>query len=404
MTHVAADPVRETAPDPAVAIQRACSCPACTHEAQSKITLGTPGDRYEQEADRIADQVTSDRAVPLAGPLPVTPMIQRQVEEEEEEEMLQPKAQGTGATAGAVQQAAQAVNQGGRPLPASERAYFEPRFGRDLSAVRIHDSAGAAAAAREINARAYTLGSNIAFAPGEFAPQTQAGRHLIAHELTHTLQQRAMPMVVQHEAATPEPRFQDCTPAITGLSLPQADIDMRIAQAISTAEIWARSALAALQQLQGSGAPASLTQALTAHFGPAMRRGNRATLIDRFRRIAGRLAAMNARNLVICNPASNPVYCQDRVWCAFSYCPGAGTLTHLCPRAFRGAAGGCDEPDLESIMLHEAGRIIGLCRPCVQAGTGGYPPARPMQSMENICAYAAFASDARVRAAGGGGT
>ena len=250
MTHVAADPVRESAPATAVAIQRACSCPACTHDAQSKLTLGTPGDRYEQEADRIADQVTSDRAVPLAGPLPVTPMIQRQVEEEEEEEMLQPKAQGTGATAGAIQQAAQAVNQGGRPLPASERAYFEPRFGRDLSAVRIHDSAGAAAAAREIKARAYTLGSNIAFAPGEFAPQTQVGRHLIAHELTHTLQQRGhraprrIHRVPQTGTGTRTPQLTPPTPSrsLAGLAprLRLLSATMEMCRRSDTASILAR--------------------------------------------------------------------------------------------------------------------------------------------------------------------
>ena len=176
-------------------VQRACDCAACTpaEERQAlrpKLTLGAPGDAYEQEADRIAEQVTADRPTPLTGPLPVTPVIQRQVEEEEEEEeMLQPKAHGTGINAGAVRQAARAVTVGGRPLPASERAYFEPRFGRDLSAVRLHDGAMAGQAARSIGARAYTLGQNIAFAPGQYTPGTREGRQLMAHELTHTIQQ-----------------------------------------------------------------------------------------------------------------------------------------------------------------------------------------------------------------------
>jgi len=85
--------------------------------------------------------------------------------------------------------AAIAVAHGGAPLTPEQRAYFEPRFGRDFSDVRIHTHGSAATAAHRIDARAYTLGSNIAFAPGEFTPGNPEGRTLIAHELAHTLQQ-----------------------------------------------------------------------------------------------------------------------------------------------------------------------------------------------------------------------
>lgn len=71
----------------------------------------------------------------------------------------------------------------------SERSYFEPRFGRDLSQVRLHTGKGAAQAARGIGARAYTLRNHIAFGAGQYQPSTHEGRRLIAHELTHTLQQ-----------------------------------------------------------------------------------------------------------------------------------------------------------------------------------------------------------------------
>ena len=192
---MASDAVKAAEPAPAM-IQRSCGCAACARNEeqssiQTKLSLGRQGDRYEQEADWIAAQVTAERPMPLTGPLPVTPLIQRQAEEEEEEEeLLQPKSAGSeGHTSAALSQAAGAVASGGRPFAASERAYFEPRFGRDLSAVRIHEGAGAAAAAGGISARAYTLGNHIAFAQGEFTPQTHSGRHLIAHELTHTFQQ-----------------------------------------------------------------------------------------------------------------------------------------------------------------------------------------------------------------------
>lgn len=78
---------------------------------------------------------------------------------------------------------------GGAPLPSSELAYFEPRFRRSFRDVRIYSGADADAAARSINARAFTLGRDIGFARGQYRPGTPAGHRLLAHELAHTLQQ-----------------------------------------------------------------------------------------------------------------------------------------------------------------------------------------------------------------------
>jgi Domain of unknown function (DUF4157) len=81
------------------------------------------------------------------------------------------------------------LGSAGAPLGADVRAFMEPRFGRDFSGVRIHTDASAAASAAAVQARAYTVGSNIAFAAGAYSPGTAAGRRLLAHELTHTIQQ-----------------------------------------------------------------------------------------------------------------------------------------------------------------------------------------------------------------------
>jgi hypothetical protein len=77
----------------------------------------------------------------------------------------------------------------GQPLDASTRAFLEPRFGHDLSQVPVHSDAQAAGSAQAVNALAYTVGQNVVFGAGQYAPQTTAGRKLIAHELAHTLQQ-----------------------------------------------------------------------------------------------------------------------------------------------------------------------------------------------------------------------
>jgi hypothetical protein len=93
-----------------------------------------------------------------------------------------------GREAGA-EAAARAVAGGGRPLPAPVRAYFEPRLGRDLGGVRVHTGAAAARAARLVEAHAFSVGEDIVFATGRWAPDTRTGLRLLAHELGHVVRQ-----------------------------------------------------------------------------------------------------------------------------------------------------------------------------------------------------------------------
>ena len=82
-----------------------------------------------------------------------------------------------------------AIQEGGGPLPSAERSFFEPRFGIDLSEVRVYTGRGSEESARAINALAYTVGKDIVFGAGQYRPQTLQGKRLLAHELTHVLQQ-----------------------------------------------------------------------------------------------------------------------------------------------------------------------------------------------------------------------
>ena len=88
-----------------------------------------------------------------------------------------------------------------RQMNPSLRNLFEPRFGADFEDVRIHDGPAAAASATAVNAQAYTLGKSIVFNQGRYQPETPSGQHLIAHELTHVLQQRNGPQRTQRLAA-----------------------------------------------------------------------------------------------------------------------------------------------------------------------------------------------------------
>jgi hypothetical protein len=83
-----------------------------------------------------------------------------------------------------------ALGQAGRPLDAATRGTMETAFDADLSAVRVHDDARAAEAAADVHASAFTVGQDVVFGRGRYAPSTSAGRELLAHELAHTIQQR----------------------------------------------------------------------------------------------------------------------------------------------------------------------------------------------------------------------
>ena len=180
-----------------------------TRAIQPKLTIRQPGDRSEQEADRIADRVMSmpepvvHRQVEEDDEEVSPKLIRRQTEpEEEEEEAMSPKAHFGGLSMATpdVTGSIGAMRGGGQPLPGSTRAFFEPRFGRDFSEVRIHTGSRAADTAQAINARAFTVGRNIAFGAGQYSPDSRGGRQLLAHELTHVVQQGHAHMVDVRES------------------------------------------------------------------------------------------------------------------------------------------------------------------------------------------------------------
>jgi hypothetical protein len=94
----------------------------------------------------------------------------------------------------AGEQVRQVLSSGGRPLDGDVRADAESHLGADLGHVRVHDDAAAAAAARAVQAQAYTSGSHVVFGEGKYDPVSSEGRHRLAHELTHVVQQQAGPV------------------------------------------------------------------------------------------------------------------------------------------------------------------------------------------------------------------
>ncbi len=147
---------------------------------QAKLKIGTPGDIYEQEADRVAEQVVYSMSP-----------IQRKCSKPcplEDEGKVQRKVERMSDSAGASVADSFVSNLGpGQPLDKATRAYFEPRFGHDFSQVRVHTDARAAEAAREVNARAFTVGRDVVFGEGEYGAGNK--QRLMAHELAHVVQQ-----------------------------------------------------------------------------------------------------------------------------------------------------------------------------------------------------------------------
>lgn len=166
------------------------------------VQIAPPDSAQEREADRIADAVVRGTGFVAGSSPPGPPRIHRQCAactaggppcadcaEDADALMLKPDA--GGARPEGAGAAARAVSGSGQPLSPVTRAYFEPRLGADLSLVRLHTDAKAGAAARNIGARAYALGSHIAFAPGAFDPVSTDGRRLVAHELAHVVGQHS---------------------------------------------------------------------------------------------------------------------------------------------------------------------------------------------------------------------
>jgi hypothetical protein len=180
---------------------------------QAKMNVNQPGDKLEREADRMADKVMRQ---PAAAPVA-----------EKKEERLPPKAEGGAVLQrkeggappnvdSATQSGIQSKLTGGQPLAGDVRAFMEPRFDADFSAVRVHHDAEAGALSNRLSARAFTYQNHIFFSRNQYQPGTSDGRHLLAHELTHTIQQGHS---IQR---SPEVTVGSTTPAVQRLGIQDA--------------------------------------------------------------------------------------------------------------------------------------------------------------------------------------
>lgn len=213
---------------------------------QCKLTIGSVNDPMEVQADAVADQVMR---------MPANGLIQRKCSKCEEEEKAQRKpltsfiqkkeASGnTSTTSDAVSNKIQETKGSGASLGTSTKNFMESRFGTDFSSVRIHTDSQAVALSSELNAQAFTVGNDVYFNSGKYSPESGEGKHLLAHELTHVVQQNnslQMKMIQRacHEEGNPSRDVEACPEGATDVGR-QAQgvantVDARAAAIIATA-------------------------------------------------------------------------------------------------------------------------------------------------------------------------
>ncbi len=177
-------------PGQLLALQRMAGNRAVSHLIQTKLTVGAANDPYEQEADRVAEQVVSGQWSMDRHPPTVARPVQRQAAPEEEEVQTKRVSAVDSFDAGSeFESQLSAARGGGSPLPDAVRRQMEAGFGADFSGVRVHTGGEAAQLNRTVSAQAFTHGTDIYLGAGKSDLRSNEGQRLLAHELTHVLQQ-----------------------------------------------------------------------------------------------------------------------------------------------------------------------------------------------------------------------
>jgi hypothetical protein len=178
---------------------------------QTKLKIGQPGDKYEREADAVADRVMNMNHAETMQMQPIEEEeeeIQMKCKQCEREEMLQTKSDGKDGFAGPeIVQQIKNSNGKGNPLPQHTNQFMSNAFDSDFRGVKIHSDHGAMKLNEQLGARAFTYGNDIYFNKGEYNPESSKGKNLLAHELTHTVQQKGIRRKMIQKANLTSPRM-----------------------------------------------------------------------------------------------------------------------------------------------------------------------------------------------------
>lgn len=349
------------------AVQRMLQTGGAARAIQTKLQISEPGDTYEREADRIADQVM---AAPSTGAVSSGPLhIQRF----------------SGQPAGQTREAPASVDRvlasPGRPLEPALRQDMEQRFGYDFSQVRVHTGAAAEQSAQDVNALAYTVGHHITFGAGRFAPEMSEGRRLVAHELAHVLQNsNTDDSHISSANSNTLSRYtlDDCQATDRGT--------MRAADARAT--FMAGKALAALRiyaenepALNPTGSQDQKVDSLLADsFGFTGANPFLTIVIENFRKIDERFTADDYQ-----------YECEDDCGGDYAYVYPFWTDIHLCMDKIRGKS----VTFIAGVMLHEMSHYEAVTDDLeyFYYGSPATTSLRPTDAVHNADSYEAFAEE-----------
>ena len=340
-----------------------------TH-ASGRPRVGRPDDPLEREADVVADRVLHG-SPPANGWTRLSlasPTIQRACRACEDEPTIQREAE-PGEPSGSATLAATLASRRGRgqPLDPSVREFFEPRFGADLSSVRTHTDGEAQQTAAQLRARAFTWGDDVYFGRGAHAPDSHAGRRLLAHELTHVLQQRGGRATAIQPWIQREPEFR---------VLDEVEPDRRrssdanrIYFDFDSAEIEASQATALTELIERLRASAPETITLTGMASEEGRAGHNRGLVAR------RLAAVERRlrDAGFTNIVRNPISLTDAAGQIeyrrqrFVQVDTTQTVGSECGAASRAATEATDRGQCESAFAGAWPRAQAICSAALEA-------------------------------------
>ena len=226
---------------------------------QCKLDIGSVNDPLEAEADAMADRVMR---------MPDTPLVQRKCagcEEEEKEKLqrkplavsitpfIQTKGEEGGTTSDAVASQISASKGGGSGMDKSTQSFMENRFGTDFSNVKIHTDNNAVQMSQELRAQAFTVGKDIYFNGGKYNPESESGKQLLAHELTHTLQQSAaIDRKIQRRW---DPVGTNCPDVPTSMKLDKVEVEQRCRSRLRLTGIMELPKRQSPQLARGNAAP-----------------------------------------------------------------------------------------------------------------------------------------------------
>lgn len=330
---------------------------------QPKLKIGQPNDKYEQEADRVADAVVNTTEPQQGGQsLQMMeeeevqaklqePVIQQKCNGCEHEEKLQTKADAPTAknnyATPEISSQLQSRAGSGNHLPERVQTEMRHKIGADFSGVNIHTDSCAVQMNQALGAKAFTHGRDIYFNQGQYNPASPGGKHLLAHELTHVVQQASNKQKIQRQAVA-VPNYRDCTTAITGV----ADSNEQLEDARSRAREFVGAAIRRLASAPVAGSV--YATALGRHF-ISPNAAQRAAILANFQSIRATLRVSN----YICN-SSNICGTEQAFWIP------QDDLVHVC-RPFWSLSRTCQA----IILVHEGAHDIG-----VDAALAAHPPNR----------------------------